>query len=440
MVRHGRLSPREWFESCFDRITDIDSTLHAWSHVDPDPIRAVLDSFKNEDWLNRKPPAALAGVPFGVKDCFNTVDMPTAMGSDLWRGFNPGNDARVVASARLLGAIPLGKTVTAEFATHAPGETVNPHNSNVISGTSSSGSSAAVACGMVPIALGTQTGGSITRPASYMGVVGFKPSFGIIPRTGVLKTADTLDTIGWFSRNVADSKLLLDCLRVRGRDYPVIERGFARADMNRDESKPLRLALVTPPSWADAAGYARDQLVEYANQLGNRQDIELCHLDLREPLEECHEVHRQIYHTQLAYYFERELERPQQISEEFRKITTEGRRVAPSEYFAALDKQRHLEHHLSDLLDECDVAITLSVAGEPPQLDNPEEPSDSSLIWTLCGVPTVTLPVFSGPNGLPFGAQLFAPRYGDYTLLSAAERIFPETIAVINPSEHDTSS
>ncbi len=440
MVRNGKLKPEEWVGSCLDRIASIDSIVHAWSYIDPEMILRSLDSLKGEDWSNRTPSASLAGVPIGVKDCFNTADMPTAMGSDLWRGFNPGNDARVVASARLLGAIPLGKTVTAEFATHAPGETVNPHAAGAISGTSSSGSAAAVACGMVPVALGTQTGGSITRPASYMGVVGFKPSFGIIPRTGVLKTADTLDTIGWFSRNVSDSRLLLDCLRVKGRDYPVIEEGFVNAAIGRNENKALRIALVEPPSWKDAASYARDQLIEYVNQLGNRLDVDCGYLNLQESLGECHEVHRQIYHTQLAYYFERELENPQKVSDTFREITAEGQSVSMEEYVAALDKQRQFEHHLKGLLDGYDVALTLSVAGEAPQLSNPYEPDDSSLVWTLCGAPTITLPVLSGPNGLPFGVQMFAPRYGDYLLLDAAESIFPDTVDVVDPSGYMTSS
>lgn len=433
LVRKGHISPSEWVSSCLERIADIDPIIHAWSYVDTDLLHSILDVYDKEDWLNRTPEATLAGMPLGVKDCFNTSDMPTAMGSDLWRGFNPGNDARVVSLARLLGSIPLGKTVTAEFATHSPGETINPHDPNVISGTSSSGSAAAVACGMAPVALGTQTGGSITRPASYMGVIGFKPSYGIIPRTGVLKTADTLDTIGWFTRNVSDARLLLECLRVTGHNYPVIERGFAAAAATYDPAKPLRIALVKPPSWEEAMPYACEQLVEYANQLGNRSDVELSDLDLRDNLADCHDIHRIIYHTQLAYYFERELRDPQQVSDTFRDITSDGSRTTPEEFNDALKRQRATERSLAAFLGEHDIAITLSAAGEAPPLVTPQEPKDSSLIWTLCGAPTITLPVFSGPHDLPFGVQLVAPRYADYTLLDVAERIFPDTVSVIDP-------
>lgn len=432
-VRAGRLRPSEWSAACMRRIAEVEPRVHAWHALDYEVIGAELARLDVRDWAGWAPEPVLAGLPLGVKDVFNTEQYPTHMGSRIWQGFTPGNDARVVSRARLLGAVVLGKTETAEFATHHPGETRNPHSGRHIAGTSSTGSAVAVACGMVPAALGTQTAGSIIRPASYIGVIGFKPSFGLIPRTGVLKTADTLDTIGWFARSVTDIRLVLDALRVRGRDYPAVERGLARAAVKRDHARKLRLAVVTAPSWELARPYARDQIIEYARQVGNHPDIDVEELDLRALFGDAHDVHRTIYHKQLAYWFHRELRTPEQVSDIFREITEEGSRISKNDYLAAITRQRMMEHQLDEALAPFDALVTLSTAGQAPGLDEGGEIPDSALVWTLCGAPGISLPLFTGPDGLPFGAQLVAPRYGDYTLLDLAERLFPGTCPIVEP-------
>jgi Asp-tRNA(Asn)/Glu-tRNA(Gln) amidotransferase A subunit family amidase len=435
LVRAGKLTAGEWLEACLTRIRAVEPQVHAWRYLDEAQARAGAQALDRRDWRSWTPEPLLAGAPLGVKDVFNTEDMPTAMGSDLWHGFTPGNDARVVSRARLLGALMTGKTVTAEFATHAPGRTVNPRDPDRIAGTSSTGSAAAVLCGMVPAALGTQTAGSIIRPSSYLGVVGFKPSFGLIPRTGVLKTADTLDTIGWTTRSVADARLLLDALRAQGKNYPNIERGLARAAAKRDRSRPWRLALALPPTWDDAADFARAALTDWAAALGRRDDVEVVELDLRRSFAEAHQTHRVIYHRQLAYYFKKELGAPDNVSPIFRAVTEDGLSFSAEDYFAALKTQTMLEHRLDEVLDGFDALVTLSVNGEAPRCDDERgEPADSCLIWSLCGAPAVNLPLFTGPSGLPFGAQLAAPRYGDYTLLELAQALFPDTVPVFTPA------
>ena len=432
-VRRRELRPSQWAEACLARAQAVDPLVNAWQALDVVAARRAAAALDARDWAGWRPEPALAGLPLAVKDIFNTMDLPTCMGSDLWEGFTPGNDARVVAQAKLLGAFVLGKTVTAEFAVHTPGSTRNPHSSEHIAGTSSTGSAVAVVTGMAPAGLGTQSAGSIIRPASYVGAIGFKPSFGLIPRTGVLKTADTLDSIGWFARSVADIRLLLQALRVRGRDYPVVEGGLARQALKRRPGAPWRLALATPPTSDDWNAGARRQLTEYAYQLGNRPDVRVIDLDLRQGFADAHAVHRRIYHKQLAYYFQRELQRGEAVNPIFRQITDEGRGTSTAEYVAALRRQNELEHALEAALSEVDALITLSVAGEAPRWTDGPERDDSCLIWTLAGAPAITLPLFRGPNGLPFGAQLVAPRYGDVALLELAELLFPGIVPIVEP-------
>ena len=206
LVKSGKISIVELVQSYIERIDELNPILNAWVHLDHQHVleTAKIMDEKNKNGENLEP---LFGIPIGVKDIFNTEDFPTEMGSHLWKNFEPGNDARIISKIRLNNGIVLGKTETAEFAVHALGKSKNPFDFSRSPGTSSSGSAIAVATGMAPITIGTQTAGSIIRPASYCGVYGFKPSYGLIPRTGMLKTTDTLDQIGFFARNPYDLKL-----------------------------------------------------------------------------------------------------------------------------------------------------------------------------------------------------------------------------------------
>ena len=230
-----------WNKTFIKNIKEKEENVHAWVYFNEELWLKKLDSV-----LENHPEkfSDLLGVPVGIKDIFNTIDMPTCMGSPIWNGFTPGNDARVVHNLKFQGAITAGKTVTAEFAVHAPNETRNPWNTEHSPGTSSSGSAAAVAAGMVPLAIGTQTAGSIIRPASYCGVYGFKPSFGTLPRTGILKTTDTLDTIGLFATNVDDCKLLFDAMRVKGLDYPNVNNNLESTDFQKKIAQKWKIGIV----------------------------------------------------------------------------------------------------------------------------------------------------------------------------------------------------
>ena len=225
VLNNKNISALELAKSCIKRYKEVEPKVHAWVYFSED---IILQQAKNIDknLAKRKTKYTLAGIPIGIKDIFNTYNMPTSMGSSIWKGFMPGNDARVVTNLRREGANIFGKTVTAEFAVHEPGPTLNPHNLAHIAGTSSTGSAVAVATGMVPAAIGSQTAASTIRPASYSGVYGYKPSFGCIARTGVLKTLDTLDHVTFFARSVRDLPILFDAMRVKGMNYPHIFDNF----------------------------------------------------------------------------------------------------------------------------------------------------------------------------------------------------------------------
>lgn len=416
LVRRQECSAVELLEASLAQIARREPELHAWAHLDP-ALALQRAAAVDEKVRAGKAKAALCGLPIGVKDIFNTVDMPTQMGSPIWAGFTPGNDARVVHYLRTADAVIVGKTVTAEFAVHAPGPTVNPHNPEFVPGTSSSGSAAAVAANMVAVSLGTQTAGSIIRPASYCGVYGFKPSFGLIPRTGVLKTTDSLDTVGLFARAIDDAELLFNAIRVHGADYPISHALLNDPRRQTRPNGPWRVAILRGPKWGSAEPYARQALTAFAGNLAGHDQAVVTELELPE-LAEAHDVHATIYDRTLAYYFREEFRQRTLISPLIYEIVERGNRISLASYRAALDEQSRLSRRMDEIFAEGpDVILNLSTGGEAPKgMDAPDR-QDNCLIWTLGGIPAISLPVFHGPNGLPFGLQAVARRYNDFLLL-----------------------
>lgn len=421
-IRGGECCATDLVQACSDRIRATEGGLHAWAYFDEELARRQAEAIDEEIRAGRFA-GRLYGLPVGVKDIFNTRDMPTCMGSPIWDGFTPGNDARVVAVLRLEGAVIMGKTVTAEFAVHHPGPTVNPYNPEHTPGTSSSGSAVAVAAGMVPMALGTQTAGSTIRPASYCGVYGFKPSFGVLPRTGLLKTVDTLDHVTYFTRSVDDLLLFFEVMRVTGPNHPFVQ---ATLDVETTAPPPTswRVALVRGPVWHYAEAYAQEALASFARRLEGVPGVRVDEVDLPPEFAEAHAIHGVIYEKALSYYFQPEYaEHPDRISDVFREMVERGRRTTQAQYVAMLERQRALRVSLAEFFGSWDVVLTLATAGEAPRGLATRDKPDTCLIWTMCHVPSMSLPVFRGPCGLPFGAQVVAPRYGDYRLLRFAEHL-----------------
>jgi len=429
-IQSGRLSAEAVLRAHLARIQEKEKAIQAWAYLDPkgalEQARKVDQKLKENDFQGE-----LAGIPIGIKDIFNTYDMPTAMGSPQWEGFTPGNDARVVHYLRLSGAVFPGKTVTAEFAVHAPGKTKNPINPKYAPGTSSSGSAAAVAAFMVPVAIGTQTAGSIVRPASYCGVMGFKPSFGLLPRTGVLKTVDTLDTVGLFARHVADLKLVFDIVRVRGNNFPVSNPILTSDAHQKKGNRPWRIAFPEKLAKKFSQPYAYEALQKFMNEIRKNSEIEVVPINLPSELDRAHQIHENIYEKSLSYYFQREFKNAKFISDIIHQMISRGKKIALKTYWKAMEEQRHLYKVMDDFLADYDAIVTLSTQGIAPKVTEDDKP-DSCLIWTLCGLPVISLPLFTGPDHMPFGLQLVGRRYNDYLLLRCAD--FFTKMAVSNKS------
>jgi Asp-tRNA(Asn)/Glu-tRNA(Gln) amidotransferase A subunit family amidase len=415
------IDPVEIAQMCINRVERLDSTYQAWVCFDKELfLKQAYEIRKRIE--NGEEIRPLEGIPVGTKDIFNTLEFPTQMGSPLWKGFHAGNDARVVYYIKHAGGIIPGKTVTAEFAVHSLLEkTLNPHNITLTPGTSSSGSAVSIALGMVPVALGTQTGGSVVRPASFCGVYGCKPSFGLIPRTGVLKTNDGLDTIGFFTSKFNDLERVFDVLRVHGPDYPISYNALKdHVRQNKPENRPWRVVLAKTHTWEHAYDYAKKSFLYWSKRLSVNKNIEIIEIDLPEIMQNAHEVHTTIYDKSLSYYFNREFRDSKFISPIMNEIILRGNKISFEKYEQALELQKEMARAMDRFLQHYDAMISLSTAGEAPLREEIEKP-DTALMWTMTHLPVITVPVFISPNGLPFGVQLVARKYNDYLLLKFAE-------------------
>jgi Asp-tRNA(Asn)/Glu-tRNA(Gln) amidotransferase A subunit family amidase len=422
LFRKGEVSALDYAKACSDRIEQFDGEVkafHRWDRARFEERASLIDRQRTDD----KRSLWMPGVPVGVKDVFNTYDFPTGMGSAILDQYTPGNDARVVSNIRLEGGIVPGKTVTAEFAVHHPGPTVNPYDPTRTPGTSSSGSAAAVAARMVPVGLGTQTAGSTIRPASYCGVIGWKPSFGLLPRTAMLKTTDTLDTIGLLARSVDDVELLFEVCRVRGRNYPVSDAALSDSARQVVSGRPWRVGLLQGPKSALEKPTPRAGLEALAKALA-AAGLEIVPYRLPPEFDQAHEIHERTYRRALAYYFKLEwAQRPDMFSPTLAEMIRDGlENIPPEDYKRNIAVQVELvqlfdrEMHEHDL----DAVMCLATADEAPIGLDARDIPDHCLIFTMVGASAMTLPLLTGTTGLPVGVQVATRKYSDYKLLALA--------------------
>ena len=394
-IGRGEISSVELVEACLARVSERDDEVQAWAHLDPE---YALEQARERDSARQsgQAPGPLHGVPVGVKDIFDTRDAPTENGTVLDAGRRPVEDCRVVGLLKEAGAVIMGKTVTTELAVYAPGKTRNPHNPEHSPGGSSSGSAAAVAAGMVPLAVGTQTNGSVIRPAAYCGVVGLKPSRGMISRRGVLAQSRYLDTIGVMARSVGDAALIADVLAVYDDGDPhMAPHSRPRLAETAAEDPPLTptIAFVKSPVWDDAEKEAQEALDEIAKFLGDACDD----VSLPEPFEGAVEWHRTIMHADLAKSFAGYYERgKEELSGTLRGMIEDGQQILAVDYNRAVDWRQVLNSGLDEVFERYDAIITPATTGEAPAgLDSTGSPVFCTL-WTYCGVPAVTLPLLEG--------------------------------------------
>ncbi|MBK6851879.1 MAG: amidase [Burkholderiales bacterium] len=415
----GEFSAGDFARALLARTTEVNGNVLAWAHLDPTHLLAQAAA-ADEAHAAGAPDGPLFGVPVGVKDIIDTADMPTEDGTVLHAGRMPRVDAAVITRLRAAGGLVMGKTVTTELATYAPGKTRNPHNPAHTPGGSSSGSAAAVAAGMVPVAIGTQTNGSVLRPASFCGVYGYKPSSGLIPRTGILTQSPPLDAVGVFGRCLDDVALLAEVLvghdpqdaLTRPRATPPLVR-LARSDA----PMPPTLAWVATPFWSRVAPDARAAFGELVELLAGR----IAPFELPASAPDAVEWHRTVMEADLAGSFELEYERGRdQLSNSLRGQIERGRGITAVAYRQALARVPVLLDSFETIFDHYDAIVTPATLGTAPSgLDSTGDPLMCTL-WTFLGLPCLSLPLLHGENGLPIGVQLVGRRGDDARLLRTA--------------------
>jgi Asp-tRNA(Asn)/Glu-tRNA(Gln) amidotransferase A subunit family amidase len=399
-IAAGELTCEALAAACLERIAERDERVRAWAFIDR---KQALEQARALDRMPRRGP--LHGVPFGIKDIIDTASLPTEYNSAIYRGHRPKADAACVTALKDAGCLILGKTETTEFANNHPSRTLNPHNPAHTPGGSSSGSAAAVADFMVPCALGTQTGGSVIRPAAYCGAFAIKPSFGAINRAGVKPVAESLDTVGIFSRDAEDLGLALEVLS-----------GIASSSPG---GKP-RVGVCRTPRWASADAATQANLEDAARRLAQAgARVKPC--DLPQGSEQLFDRHKVIMGFETARALAWEYRNfPGEISATLKPRLDEGWKVTRADYDAMRELARRCRRELADIMRDLDFLVTPSAPSEAPaSLASTGDPVFNRA-WTLLGNPCVTVPFGSGPHGLPLGVQLVGAFDGDSALVGWA--------------------
>lgn len=424
-LANGALRAVELARACLARVAAREEEVQAWAWLDEADVIAQaerLDALR----ATGRPIGPLHGLPVGLKDIIDTAGIATENGTLIDAGRVPVEDAAIVRRLRAAGALILGKTVTTELAFLHPGKTRNPVNPAHTPGGSSQGSAAAVASGMVPLAIGTQTGGSVIRPAAYCGIVGFKPTFGAIPRTGILMQSPTLDTVGVFSGSVEGAALLAEVLfgddpadpQTRPAAPPRL-LSIARA---KPPVTPVLAVLADPPGPApeEDMRLAIEELTEF---LGDRAFA----IDLPPLFDEAAAVRERINFAEMAkYYYSYERRGWDSLSEVMQGAMRAGRDLPARDYLSALDWRGILNAALDEIFDRCDAILTPATPGPAPADLTTTGSAIYNGLWTLCGTPAVTLPLFDASNGLPMGVQLIGRRGDDARLLRTARWLMAE--------------
>jgi Asp-tRNA(Asn)/Glu-tRNA(Gln) amidotransferase A subunit family amidase len=409
-IAAGTLKSEALVQACLERIRERDSEVQAWAFIDPE---AALSQARARDREPRR--TRLHGLPVGVKDVFDTADLPTEYGSPIYRSNRTTCDAACVAQTRELGGVILGKTVTTEFATRHPGKTRNPHNLKHTPGGSSQGSAAAVADWMVPLAFGTQTTSSVIRPAAYCGVVGYKPSFGLVNRAGLKILSDSFDHVGILTRTVPDAALVVEELSGAAvTSFEAVQGfkpriGFCRTSYWGQADRPTREALEQAVPRLARAGARMTEIAldgEFARLVEVQNTIS------------SHEMFRALAYERTRF--------PELISEALMGRLLGGGRVTRAQYEDAQAIAQRCRARLADVFRDCDALLSPSAIGEAPEgLDSTGDPVFGAS-WTVLHGPAVSIPAFRGPKGLPIGAQITGPFGRDSQTLLCAEWVHRE--------------
>ena len=408
-IREGKLTSEALVRSCLERIDAREPQVKAWVHLDRD---FVLAQARECDKSAKRGP--LHGVPFAAKDIMDTADLPAEYGSPIYKGNRPKADAACVALSRAAGGVLLGKTVTTEFASRIPlGETMNPHNPQHTPGGSSSGSAAAVADFMVPLAFGTQTVGSVIRPAAFCGCIGYKPSFGEVSTQGVKQNTASFDTVGLFARAVEDLALFRGALT-----------GFAAKPLAAIPVNQLKIGFCRSMFWDRAEEYTKKFLEEAASTLA-KAGAKVLDVELGKPFDQFEAMGRRINDYEFSRGLTWERQHHWELLSEFtRDKLAKWLDVSYQQYREAEAVLAQCRGHLADAMKECDLLLTPSALGEAPAGLASTGDTSFNILSTWTYTPCLTLPVFTGPSGLPVGIQLIGHRNQDHCLLEGAQAVY----------------
>jgi Asp-tRNA(Asn)/Glu-tRNA(Gln) amidotransferase A subunit family amidase len=417
-IASGEVSAEQLMQACLDRIGLRDADVQAWAYLDPEYALAQARD-ADQQLKDGKSVGPLHGVPVGIKDVIDTADMPTQNGSPMFKGRRTNHDAACVAALRSAGAIIMGKTVTTELANVYPNKTRNPHNLEHTPGGSSSGSGAGVADFQVPLALGTQTGGSVIRPASFNGVYGLKPTLGLIPRGGVLMQSHMLDTVGVYGKSVEDLALITDTLSIfdpkDAQSYRG-SRGRTRDVLAQEPPRPPKFAFLRTPAWEHAEPEAQAAIEGVAQSLGDQCDMQ----DLPEPWDQVIDFHSTIIASEdLAYYGKFLEEQPELLSGMMTDRLNAAKSIPADDYIKALLARETINDSLEKLLGSYDAVLCLSAPGPAPHSLETTGNSIFNGLWTYLGVPCVSLPKLT-IRDMPLGVQLVGMRGDEGRLLRTA--------------------
>lgn len=418
-IKEGSLSSVDLVQACLAKIGETDEQLKAWAHIDAD--EAIVQAEAMDD-IRRRGYATgpLHGVPIGLKDIIDTKDMPTENGSIIFEGRQPEDDAALVERLKEAGAIILGKTVTTEMAFMHPSKTHNPHNLAHTPGGSSSGSAAAVAGFHVPLAIGTQTNGSVIRPASYCGTYGFKPTRGTISRRGVLQTSKSLDQIGVFARSMEDVALLSDVL---GSYDPADHLSFARPRPSALDGYHQEVPVEPDLVWLDMpyddriAADALEGFNELRDALGGRVE----RIPAPKSFFNLVESQRIIHQYEFVHHLSNVIEtRFNDISDTLQAIVKSGQTISDDHYAEAVGYMEAAGEFFESFFHDYDAVLAPSAPGQAPLIEDSTGDPIFNTIWTLCGLPCLTMPLMVGAQNLPIGVQLIGAREHDDRLVRTA--------------------
>ena len=417
-IKNSELTSVELCEKYIERIDEFEKDVKAWAFFDK---KILLEKAKEADDYRRsgKPIGFLHGIPVAVKDIIGTVEMPTECGTSIRKGKSYSQNAEIIDLLISEGAIVMGKTATSELAFLGPPKTTNPHDYSRTPGGSSSGSAASVASYMAPLSIGSQTGGSVIRPASYCGVVGYKPTYGLISRNGVLRTSQTLDHIGMFGRNVEDVALLAKALIKKDNQDSASIHYSSENILAETKKGPLfepKFIFYKTNHWKMIEKKSRDAFEYFIKSFKN---IEV--FDTPSYFKDIHKYHQVIHETDLANNFSIYYKKfKSKLSKYMQDAISRGNKYSAKEYAEAIDFRKQSYESYKEVFEDYHGVLMPSSPGVAPKGLKSTGTAEFNKVWSYLGTPCISLPLLEGENKLPLGVQLIGDKYDDHRFLGVA--------------------